>query len=100
MADLGPRDRLDVPIWNAIEANNLKQAIKLVDKRLAKKPSDYLEVSLPIPAGFQPQFHVQAFPRDSCDMWKSQLIPSSGSQNLHPLPITLVDRENCCAHSN
>jgi len=45
MADLGPRDRLDVPIWNAIEANNFKQALKLVDKRVAKKPSEYLDVS-------------------------------------------------------
>jgi N-terminal acetyltransferase B complex non-catalytic subunit len=34
----------DAPIWNAIEAGNYKQALKLVDKRLAKKPSDYLEV--------------------------------------------------------
>ena len=47
MADLGPRDHQDLPIWNAIEANNFKQALKLVDKRLAKKPSDYLEVRLP-----------------------------------------------------
>jgi N-terminal acetyltransferase B complex non-catalytic subunit len=38
------KDRQDVPIWNAIEANNLKQALKLVDKRLAKRPTDYLEV--------------------------------------------------------
>ena len=38
------KDRQDVPIWNAIEANNFKQALKLVDKRLAKKPTDYLQV--------------------------------------------------------
>lgn len=44
MSDIGPRDRQDLPIWNAIEANNFKQALKLVDKRLAKKQSDYLEV--------------------------------------------------------
>lgn len=46
MAELGPRDRLDVPIWSAIEASNFKQALKHVDKRLAKKPNEYLEVSL------------------------------------------------------
>lgn len=46
MADLGPRDHQDLPIWNAIEASNFKQALKLVDKRLAKKPSEYLEVCL------------------------------------------------------
>jgi hypothetical protein len=40
------RDRQDAPIWNAIEANNFKQALKLVDKRLAKKRTDYLEVWL------------------------------------------------------
>jgi len=34
----------DAPIWNAIEANNFKQALKLVDKRLAKRHTDYLEV--------------------------------------------------------
>jgi len=45
MADLGPRDRLDIPIWNAIDAHNFKQALKYVDKRLAKKPSEYLDVS-------------------------------------------------------
>jgi hypothetical protein len=35
----------DAAIWNAIEANNFKQALKLVDKRLSKKHTDYLEVS-------------------------------------------------------
>jgi N-terminal acetyltransferase B complex non-catalytic subunit len=40
----GPKDRLDVPIWNSIEANNFKQALKLVDKRLSKKPTEYLQV--------------------------------------------------------
>lgn len=35
----------DAPIWNAIKANNFKQALKLVDKRLAKKHTEYLEVS-------------------------------------------------------
>lgn len=39
------RDRLDQPIINAIEAKNYKQALKLVEKRLAKKPADeYLQV--------------------------------------------------------
>jgi N-terminal acetyltransferase B complex non-catalytic subunit len=38
------QDRADVPIWNAIEASNYKQALKLVDKRLSKKPTEYLEV--------------------------------------------------------
>lgn len=37
------RERQDAPIWNAIEGNNFKQALKLVDKRLSKKPSGYLE---------------------------------------------------------
>ena len=46
MADHTLRDRQDLPIWNAIEANNFKQALKLVDKRLAKKQTDYLEVSV------------------------------------------------------
>jgi N-terminal acetyltransferase B complex non-catalytic subunit len=39
------RTTQDAPIWNAIEANNFKQALKLVDKRLAKRHTDYLEVS-------------------------------------------------------
>lgn len=38
------KDRQDVPIWNAIEAGNFKQALKLVDKRLLKKPTEYLQV--------------------------------------------------------
>jgi len=39
------RDRLDQPIINAIEAKNYKQALKLVDKRLAKKSADaFLQV--------------------------------------------------------
>lgn len=38
------QDRQDVPIWNAIEAKNYKQALKLVDKRLSKRATDYLEV--------------------------------------------------------
>jgi N-terminal acetyltransferase B complex non-catalytic subunit len=38
------KDRQDMPIWNAIEANNFKQALKLVDKRLTKRPTEYLQV--------------------------------------------------------
>jgi N-terminal acetyltransferase B complex non-catalytic subunit len=38
------KERQDVPIWNAIEAGNFKQALKLVDKRLLKKPTEYLQV--------------------------------------------------------
>jgi N-terminal acetyltransferase B complex non-catalytic subunit len=45
MADQLLRERQDAAIWNAIEAENFKQALKLVDKRLAKKHTDYLEVS-------------------------------------------------------
>lgn len=44
MADKLLSDRQDVPIWSAIEAGNLKQALKLVDKKLAKKRTSHLEV--------------------------------------------------------
>ncbi|KAK2626510.1 hypothetical protein QTJ16_003685 [Diplocarpon rosae] len=37
------QDRQDLQIWNAIEAKNFKQALKLVDKRLAKKHTEYHE---------------------------------------------------------
>jgi hypothetical protein len=50
------RERQDAPIWNAIEANNFKQALKLVDKRLAKRHTDYLEVSSPEEAYLQPLY--------------------------------------------
>jgi hypothetical protein len=50
MADHMLQDRQDLPIWNAIEANNFKQALKLVDKRLAKKQTDYLEVCVERPS--------------------------------------------------
>ncbi|KAK6615242.1 cytoskeleton organization protein [Botrytis cinerea] len=43
MADKLLNDRQDVPIWNAVEAGNFKQALKLVDKRLAKKRTPHLE---------------------------------------------------------
>ncbi|TVY35515.1 N-terminal acetyltransferase B complex subunit [Lachnellula subtilissima] len=43
MADQMLKDRQDAPIWNAIDASNFKQALKLVDKRLAKKRTDYFE---------------------------------------------------------
>ncbi|KAA8576322.1 hypothetical protein EYC84_006456 [Monilinia fructicola] len=43
MADKLLSDRQDVPIWSAIEAGNLKQALKLVDKKLAKKRTSHLE---------------------------------------------------------
>ena len=42
--DFPIRDQQDVPIWNAIEVKNYKQAIKVIDKRIKKKSSDYLEV--------------------------------------------------------
>ena len=44
MADHLLRERQDAPIWNAIESNNFKQALKLIEKRLAKKHTDYHEV--------------------------------------------------------
>ncbi|XMA19495.1 hypothetical protein WAI453_012286 [Rhynchosporium graminicola] len=37
------QDRADAQIWNAIEGKNLKQALKLVDKRLTKKHTSYHE---------------------------------------------------------
>ncbi|KAK0126361.1 hypothetical protein ONS95_007967 [Cadophora gregata] len=37
------QDRADAQIWNAIESKSLKQALKLVDKRLAKKHTPYHE---------------------------------------------------------
>ncbi|CAL3964286.1 unnamed protein product [Diplocarpon coronariae] len=37
------QDRQDAQIWTAIEAKNFKQALKLVDKRLAKKHTEYHE---------------------------------------------------------
>jgi N-terminal acetyltransferase B complex non-catalytic subunit len=40
----GLLDRLDAPIWSAIDAKSYKQALKLVEKRISKKPTDYLEV--------------------------------------------------------
>ena len=43
------RSVADVPIVNAIDAANYKQALKLVEKRLAKKADDYLYVSPTIP---------------------------------------------------
>jgi hypothetical protein len=55
MAESGlGRDRQDVPIWNALEAKNFKQALKLVEKRLAKKSTDYLEVCGDVRCVFQP----------------------------------------------
>ncbi len=38
------RERQEAQIWNAIEGNNFKQALKLVEKRLSKKHNDYDEV--------------------------------------------------------
>lgn len=49
MPDNMLQDRQDLPIWNAIEASNFKQALKLVDKRLSKKRTDHLEVSSRLP---------------------------------------------------
>lgn len=60
-----PRDRLDQPIFSAIDSKNLKQALKLVDKRLGKKPTDeFLQVcvlALPLPYWLtfhSPRFHT------------------------------------------
>lgn len=39
-----PRDRLEAPICNAIEAKDFKQALKLVEKRLTKSSDPYLKV--------------------------------------------------------
>lgn len=55
------RERQDASIWNAIEANNFKQALKLVDKRLAKRHTDYLEVSGPEEVCIQPLYLLMCF---------------------------------------
>jgi hypothetical protein len=57
MSDHTLQDRQDAPIWNAIEASNFKQALKLVDKRLSKKRTDYLEVGLHL---FHTLAHIMA----------------------------------------
>jgi hypothetical protein len=41
-----PRDRLEGPICKAIEVTDFKQALKLVEKRLAKNADPYLLVCL------------------------------------------------------
>ena len=38
-----PRDRLEAPICKAIESKDFKQALKLVEKRLAKSSDSYLQ---------------------------------------------------------
>ena len=40
-----PREHSDQVICSAIEAENYKQALKLIEKRLTKKKTPYLEVS-------------------------------------------------------
>ena len=55
------QDRADAQIWNAIEAKNLKQALKLVDKRLAKKHTPYHEVSNTLSIG-STQFFLSSIP--------------------------------------
>ncbi|RKF51363.1 N-terminal acetyltransferase B complex subunit arm1 [Golovinomyces cichoracearum] len=37
------RDRQYTSVWNAVNAKNYKHAIKLIEKKLAKCPDDYLE---------------------------------------------------------
>lgn len=56
------QDRQDAQIWNAIEAKNLKQALKLIDKRLAKKHTDYHEVRAELLFS-EKCFRFGAFPR-------------------------------------
>jgi len=41
-----PRDRLEGPICKAVELKDFKQALKLVEKRLAKNADPYLLVCL------------------------------------------------------
>jgi hypothetical protein len=41
-----PRDRLEAPICKAIESQDFKQALKLVEKRLAKRSDSYLLVCI------------------------------------------------------
>jgi hypothetical protein len=41
-----PRDSLQAPICKAIESKDFKQALKLVEKRLAKNADPYLLVCL------------------------------------------------------
>lgn len=41
-----PRERLEAPICKAIESRDFKQALKFVDKRLAKNSDPYLLVCI------------------------------------------------------
>ena len=79
MADYNLKDRQDLPVWNALEANNVKQALKLIDKRLAKKRTDRLEVSIKAQRRSynKPEAHVTSLDTNI----------SAGSQNLCPFPF-------------
>lgn len=97
------QDRQDVPIWNAVEAKNYKQALKLVDKRLAKKPTDYLEVRN------THQICAEAFSALAVQRSEDghvlhtflikKLTFNTGCEDLYPIAFTSGLREIGCFHS-
>jgi len=38
----------DASIWGLIQVKNYKQALKVVEKKISKKPTDYLDVSMAV----------------------------------------------------
>lgn len=98
------RDRKSDAIWNAIEANNFKQALKLVDKKLAKKHDDYLEVRrrqcvlVVVAARLQ---NRRAYTRDHEEpLVQTFLTTFPGSQDIHPCQVSSNLREIRCFDSS
>lgn len=103
------RDRLDQPIINAIEVKNYKQALKLVDKRLAKKQSDdFLQVMCAI---WYPHLSAMrnldstplapSFTRTDSNTYLGTVHHSNhmtGSTMLHPVSAPLPERATLSCH--
>jgi hypothetical protein len=81
MSDQLLKDRQDAPIWNAIEASNFKQALKLVDKRLAKKRTPHLEVSLTM--------------KDQANMFPTQCHPSFSKRHVILSGVQPITKQYC-----
>ncbi|KAF7937706.1 uncharacterized protein EAE97_007502 [Botrytis byssoidea] len=81
MADKLLNERQDVPIWNAVEAGNFKQALKLVDKRLAKKRTPHLEA-----------FKIYIKSRSSIQSERDSILPHL--EDLVAKKVVITDQED------
>jgi len=74
----------DASIWGLIQVKNYKQALKVVEKKISKKPTDYLDVSMAVELCLPWLRDSGSTHRITC----ADTLP--GSSSIYPVKVSLI----------